>query len=94
MDIDSEEKVKLLHSKDNENENIFNEQKVQKEQSDDEFVVVKQSKSINVSSDIAGRVVVTSNGHMGNGDIVPSTERRSDEPSELSFEKGRVYCVH
>lgn len=88
MDIDSEEKVKLLDVKDGENINNHNEQQNGKEQTEEEFVMVKQRKSVTINSDIAGRVITASNGYVGNGDIAPSTERRSDEPAELSFEKG------
>lgn len=96
MDLD--EKVNLLEAKDMDNEKIFNnrQQPHTIENSEiDEFVIVKQSQqkeqqdSIMINKEIAPALENGKpNGHLANGDIAPSTERRSDEPSELSFERG------
>lgn len=98
MEMNLEEKVNLLEAKDMDNEKIFNNRQQPHTIENceiDEFVIVKQSQqkeqqdSIMINKEIApalenGRP----NGHLANGDILPSTERRSDEPSELSFERG------
>lgn len=101
METDLEEKVKLLEAKDMDNEKIFNnrQQPHTIENSEaEEFVIVKQSQqkeqqeSIMINKEIVPEIENGKpNGHLANGDIPPSTERRSDEPSELSFERG-THC--
>lgn len=84
--MDSEEKVNLLEAKDMENDKI-----TKIHNSDTDFVIVKQNGNSLVNNGSAKVEEETQpNGHIENGTIAPSTERRSDEPSELSFEKGKI----
>lgn len=98
MDIDSEEKVKLLDDDDAKDVNI-DDKCIKKNSTNEhcgpnEFVFVKEHDSENVNKDNGdGDKNGLANGHLINGTIPPSTERRSDEPSELSFEKGNWWLL-
>lgn len=75
----TEEEVKLAEAKDVENDkqtDYYHERMLNDKKGDEQ----KDAET----KDIA-------NGHCGNGELAPSTERRSDEPSELSFEKGLLF---
>lgn len=87
MDItsDDEENVKLLDVKDIE---IIESTDVDENYENDQNIDNVNMLDDKQSADIGNGTCVSATNHQENGIIVASTERRSDEPTELSFEKG------
>lgn len=101
MDIDAEENVRLLDDEDSKdvhkNDKCTGEQATNEHYERREYVGVDDHDNASAGKDNGDNddKIGMANGHLANGTIPPSTERRSDEPAELSFEKGkwRSYAV-
>lgn len=83
--VEDEEAVKLLDIKDIEfietNELIENDEN---DKNTENTKLMDGTKAVNNSDNFGGE-------QQSNGDVVICTERRSDEPTELSFEKGKLH---
>lgn len=92
MEIAEEEVVKLIDVKDVKNDTIIvhdEHENSNEELNKDENFIIEKTDNLNeiaANGNCAAELEVIG--------IVSSTERRSDEPTELSFEKGNKVCIY